>query len=523
MATEECPICVSPYTTTVKKPISCPKCNNTCCIQCTRQYLLGLINDPHCMNCKFGWTPTFLRQNLTISFVQNDWAEHRRQVLWRREEAYLPESQIVAERIVQGRNMEKDLEPLKKKREEIVKMLDQIDIELNIKMRTINRLQQGLDVSGSAAANTKSATERKAFVRRCTFTGCNGFLSTAWKCGLCENFSCSECLAVKGKDRDAEHTCTPDDIATAKLLAKDTKPCPKCGEGIFRSEGCSQMFCTSCKTPFDWNTGKIISGGLIHNPHYFAYMREHGTAPGRAVGDIQCGGMPNLRDLRGLQNKENRDQLEMIFRNINHTIDVEARRYTAHIDETHNQEYRVKYLLNEMNKNDIEQILINQERKRERHRVIREVLDTFGNIGAEIFRRYIADANTNKTSSWDLLWPTYRAELEALRDYCNNELMTISYYYKCAVPQWGTDDWSVISQSEADIRRKERARVTEAYEKMKADKAKSEAKTQTKPQEKAPMPVPSNPKIIVQNMPGLPDLVINLPATTTIAEKFTPK
>jgi hypothetical protein len=506
MATEECPICVSQFTTTVKKPISCPKCNHVACIQCVRQYMLGLINDPHCMNCNFGWTPTFIRQNLTITFVNNDWANHRRQILWRREEAYLPESQVVAERIVQGRNMEKDLEPLRKKRTEIVKMLDQIDIELNIKMRTMNRLQQGLDPSGSAAI--KSATERKAFVRRCTFTGCNGFLSTAWKCGICENYSCSECLAVKGKDRDAEHTCKPDDIATAKLLAKDTKPCPKCGEGIFRTEGCSQMFCTACKTPFDWNTGKIISGGLIHNPHYFAYMREHGNAPGRAVGDIQCGGMPHFRDLSGVKNKENRTQMEEIFRNINHTIDVEARRFTAHIDELHNQDYRVKYLLNEIKKEDIEQVLINQERKRERHRVIREVMDTFGNVGAEIFRRFIADATAKATATaWDDLWPTYRAELEGLRDYCNNELLTISYYYKCSVPQWGTENWSITNQSEADMRRTERNRVLAAYQKLKDTKA-AHAPVPTV----APAVPVAMPTITIPNIPGLPDLVIKLPA-----------
>jgi hypothetical protein len=186
---------------------------------------------------------------------------------------------------------------------------------------------------------------------------------------------------------------------------------------------------------------------------------------------------------------------------------VEARRFTAHIDELHNQEYRVKYLLNEIKKEDIEQVLINQERKRERHRVIREVMDTFGNVGAEIFRRFIADATAKGPTSWDDLWPTYRAELEGLRDYCNNELLTISYYYKCSVPQWCTENWSITNQSEADMRRTERNRVLAAYQKLKDTKA-----THAPVSTVAPAVPVVMPTITIPNIPGIPDLVIKLPA-----------
>jgi len=43
---------------------------------------------------------------------------------------------------------------------------------------------------------------------------------------------------VKGTERDVEHVCDPNNVATAQLLAGDTKPCPKCGEGIFKIDGC---------------------------------------------------------------------------------------------------------------------------------------------------------------------------------------------------------------------------------------------------------------------------------------------
>lgn len=80
--------------------------------------------------------------------------------------------------------------------------------------------------------------EKRTFVRPCPANDCRGFLSTAWKCGICENFTCPHCHEVKGKSRDAPHVCLQENVETAKLLAKDTKPCPNCGTRIFKISGC---------------------------------------------------------------------------------------------------------------------------------------------------------------------------------------------------------------------------------------------------------------------------------------------
>jgi len=73
--------------------------------------------------------------------------------------------------------------------------------------------------------------------------------------------------------QSALHVCNENDLATAKLLEKDTKPCPKCNMGIFKIDGCNQMFCTKCNTAFDWLTRKIMNVN-IHNPHYFEWIRR---------------------------------------------------------------------------------------------------------------------------------------------------------------------------------------------------------------------------------------------------------
>jgi len=165
---------------------------------------------------------------------------------------------------------------------------------------------------GLAEAARKARTQ---FVRACPIESCRGFLSKQWKCGICGIFTCSKCNAPKcnahklnpnsdptpesdpnnpedqtdnPEDQD-EHVCNPDDVATAELLASDTKPCPKCGTGIYKIDGCDQMWCTECRTAFNWRTGTLETGH-VHNPHYFEYQRRIG-ADVRNIMDIPCGGL----------------------------------------------------------------------------------------------------------------------------------------------------------------------------------------------------------------------------------------
>ena len=130
-------------------------------------------------------------------------------------------------------------------------------------------------------------------------------LSTQWKCGVCEHYTCSECLEYIGPTKPRNvvdtpvetvvsdgtteetatttsatatanafnpHVCKTENVESAKLIKKDSRKCPSCATPIFRVQGCNQMFCTYCNTNFDWASGKKING-VIHNPHYFEYMR----------------------------------------------------------------------------------------------------------------------------------------------------------------------------------------------------------------------------------------------------------
>ena len=137
------------------------------------------------------------------------------------------------------------------------------------------------------------AKEKHEFIMNCQVTGCKGYLSTKYKCGLCEKTTCSTCLTLK----EHGHECKEDDVSTVRMIRKETKPCPKCGSRISKIDGCDQMWCVECKTAFSWKSGHIVNG-TIHNPHYYEYLRkEKGFVP-RA--DNPCGEIPGLQELRQL-------------------------------------------------------------------------------------------------------------------------------------------------------------------------------------------------------------------------------
>jgi hypothetical protein len=483
---DPCAICLEPFAGVKRSPVTCPKCTVACCKPCLKQFLLTIIDDPHCPNCRFGYTRGFLLESLPKNFFTGAWADHRRSVLWEREKAYLPEAQVHIERVKLGREMQKDIAPLYEQLTELNRQRETLREAISILTTNIHRLNQGLAIDDSSAD-----AERGKFVRKCPHTDCKGFLSSQWKCGVCDNYCCRECLAVRGPDREGLHTCSEADLATAKLLAKDSKPCPKCGEYIQRTEGCANMFCTSCKTAFNWNTMKIQEGGYIDNPHYFEYAANNNMLR-RNPGDNPCGPElamlntvqtlidwsaardvkrgPDEQILQGYVNGDNETDEYCQAHKVRHCLgDMLGRmteNYNSHNEAPDTQMMRVRYLMNEESAETIQRALMNMERKRERHRAIRQVIDTFVGAGCDIFRNYVQAASmkvteqcpklsqpmlqrrhwlSNPRSSrlahsiwteeWRIVWPQF----EELRRFCNKAFSDITRHYTCSTPRISPD------------------------------------------------------------------------------------
>jgi len=216
-----CGICDEKINKTTHALISCMYCHFDACLLCCKTYILN-ESIVKCMNTECGkeWTRKFIRDVFPLSFITGQLKDHKENVLFQREQALLPATQP----IIEARNECKRIDILISNKEK----------ERSAITREINHLIEEKRMIKMNPTRNKKAS----FIRACPDENCRGFLSTQWKCGICEKWTCSDCHIIKGYTRDAEHTCNPDDVATATLLANDTKPCPKCGEGIFKIDGC---------------------------------------------------------------------------------------------------------------------------------------------------------------------------------------------------------------------------------------------------------------------------------------------
>jgi len=303
--------------------------------------------DPSCMSCKAPFDREFLIRVTNKSFMKNIYKKHRCELLFEHEKSRFPETMVdvsyiqdLREKIVTLSDENNEFQnevnmkwseaetaceysnkSLKSIQDEILylqvmesNILQEIDAvkrpyedkvnELSDKMSqnnviigqsrwTITSYQNGEFINFLQNRDTKA---KSYFVNPCSNGDCNGFLDENWKCNSCMNYSCNKCLEVIGSNNDEKHECNPDSVETAKLLKKETKPCPKCRTRIYKINGCDQMWCTCCHVAFSWNTGKV-ERGIVHNPHYYNFRRNGGAAVVRAPGDFVCGGMPEYRPM----------------------------------------------------------------------------------------------------------------------------------------------------------------------------------------------------------------------------------
>ena len=274
---QSCLICAEDFTFKKHQSVTCEFCEFTACSTCCQRYVLDQETST-CMNndCKKEWTRKFVVNTFPNGWVSKDWKNMNAKVAVDKEKALFPNTMGVIA----------DIKAKEDAKAEISQLQQQINILTDLKNQLDRQVRNGGIVAEKIVSNG----------RKCPDSECRGYLSTQWKCGLCEKWACPECHVIKGDTRDTEHTCDPDTLATAKLLDKDTKPCPKCSTPIHKIEGCDQMWCTQCHTGFSWRRGTIET--YIHNPHYYEWQRQNGggRAP-RNVGDLECGRDISDRDV----------------------------------------------------------------------------------------------------------------------------------------------------------------------------------------------------------------------------------
>ena len=238
-----CPICCDKYTIQLRKPVACGYCEYSACSVCLKKYLTDGGLDAHCMSCRRAWNDEFLDMNFTRAFRTGPYKKHREHVLMEREIAILPTRQPRVEAKLKVRETEGEIR-------QINKQLQELEVARAKILRTSHRLSARMTrytaesegrppPAWTLTEGEKAATpERAKFIMKCPDGECRGFLSTAYKCGTCQNWACPDCLIVKGKDKDAEHTCDAGQKESVAMIIKESRPCPKCGERISKIDGC---------------------------------------------------------------------------------------------------------------------------------------------------------------------------------------------------------------------------------------------------------------------------------------------
>jgi hypothetical protein len=457
----KCGVCVEWYNVSTHAKVTCPfeECKFEACTSCHERYLLETSENAHCMSCRRGWSRELLVKSFTARFVTRTYKARREELLLEREKALLPATQPYVEVEKKRRRLNHEITELKNdsmaRDAEVVTLMfgtsafadedgrieesrQAMILRKRIRCNTEEILHREfqLDIH---ARGVKTVDLKRQFVRACPDGECRGFLSTAWKCGMCDKWACPECHEVKGFDRDAEHVCNPDNVATARLLDKDTKPCPNCATMIFKVVGCDQMFCTQCHTAFSWRRGTIETG-TIHNPHYYEMQRRtNGGVIPRAQGDIPCGGMPTWRTVqRWIEERTVRGSTDERFIRNAHQAHVHIEhavlpRYRTHpvID---NRDLRIKYMIGDLDEDAFKKKLQQKEKAHLKKHEISELLHTYQLVVAEVFQRMVAS------------WPSqeYLVELTTMKDYMNTELTKIARRYSCVVPGI-YEDFSIVN------------------------------------------------------------------------------
>ncbi len=437
---KECLICCE--NVTEKSFTTCPFCDFECCKNCIQKYSLELTDDINCMNCHRHFDRSTQRKIFTKTFIDKTYKRRREELLLQRETALLPATQVAIS--------------IERRRRAVQKEIDLWRNEQAKKMNELARIQKRINdltnfmYSNRVNMDDEDMSSAASFVLRCSHENCKGFVSRAYKCGTCSQYTCPDCHEPKNGRFDALHVCDENKKKNVAAIQRECKPCISCGTQIFKTEGCPQMFCTQCNILFDWNTGKRISHSSGHNPHFIHWLRESGRNT-RDVGDVMCGGIPELRTiiekLKVRPDSDTAIKISLIVRTLLHIHHHERPRYPiTWNNDVATQQLRVKWSIGDYTDEEFKVLLQRNEKKSLVKKEIGLVLEMVVNSSTDIFQRFVFDQSPNILTSQynrheELFW-----ELENIRNIAMENFTLISKDFSVITPKI-TGNWDYISKN----------------------------------------------------------------------------
>lgn len=421
----ECSICADTFNKCSRLQCRCPHCDFASCRKCIQSYILTVEDYTiSCMSCKKAWTTDTLDCFITAVFRNNELKKHRQKILMDRETSLLPATQS---EVLRAKEMDECKRLACMYRQEITDCKKKL-IQTYVRMNQVYR------------NSAEMKTEKVHFSIHCPFKSCKGFVkSDTWQCGLCEKNVCNKCHECIIDDGE-EHECSEDNLKTAQMIKKETKSCPGCSTLIFKISGCNQMWCTQCHTTFSWDTGKIVNGRNVHNPHFYEWIRnnQNGHAAPRVMGDIPCGGILSIIELRRIISKKPAVETVHIYHVHREVLHIQAEVLPNYqTDQVQNNlDIRIKFLMDKIDEDEFKILLQQREKKMVRNREVREVLEMY------VFT--LIDMFNNLQSDFTKIYPTFETELNLLIGFANDQLAKISKRYKSSVPFIGNLDVPTI-------------------------------------------------------------------------------
>lgn len=354
----ECPICIEPLSKE-NTHFQCFQCKYLSCIDCMKKYLIDLSSEPHCINCRNVIPYDQYIKNFDKKWRLGIYKKQKENILWDKEQTLM---QITVQKIAK----KNEIVELNKKRQLLMNEICKIDTEILNNEKFIH------------TSDPHKLIDKFKYNYRCISDKCPGFLNESFICDLCNINVCDKCFCEKGSD----HICDNDIVENVKMIKKDSKPCPKCGEYINKIDGCDQMFCTLCGTAFSWKTGNIELG-VIHNPHAHTFFQNNPDILNNylnGVNEHQCRqAIPNYQDIYSLG--QNLDinlwkRLESIYRHASEFRFYKNQYFINYINsnDDENEDIRYRFLYKMIDEKSFKSLIHSRYKKRSFKKSVYEIL-----------------------------------------------------------------------------------------------------------------------------------------------------
>lgn len=387
------------------------------CLECLKKWIFtNQDKEPNCPNCLKNIPINSIYEIFENQFMNDEYYSIRSNFLFQKEKNFFIEDMEYVNNEIKRRKLMVSIRSLYAKKRQLKrakKSLNEINQEIKL---LINEKSKYLSNNVNKIKKNKTMT----ILLPCPQKNCRGMIMTQDnKCCLCDCIICYDCFQIESND----HKCLEYDKETATEIKNNTKACPNCAIRIYKISGCDQMWCTQCHTTFSYESGKKLNNTMIHNPHYIEYIFNNNENNNENINNCEQYNFIRYINSKLNNNEKLKKYINQIVYIINKIYDYEYNRlYKYNVDPLKtNSDIRIKYLLNDLNENDLKRLLYKREKRNLKKNGVYQILQIFIQTSKDIMVRAVNDENVN--------FEKYIKEMRNLINYCYDICECINQNY----------------------------------------------------------------------------------------------